>query len=318
MEIFEVPVKVWKLYKFWLQEDSSAKLSIVYISIRTVVGAAFGILAFVNLFTSSGLADFTLRFAQMTLYLILFVTGVHLHLNQREIEALLKMTRDLIEYKNWVALQKGVKLQERIAKMKRQVRVFLTFNIVAAILSSIMAYSNHKLQLQIYAPFDILDNSNVFWCLALFQVGSLIAALPSVTFYKISPNIFMAFVTGFLEELEVKLGNVEHITDTEETVSMENVAMSSNMAQATLTHQQKKDQVKRHRELLECIEIHIKIKALAAKVEETFSTIVGFQLSTGVCVLTTVLFSIVNVGFGILLKIEIEKFKAFISFLLAR
>lgn len=127
-----------------------------------------------------------------------------------------------------------------------------------------------KTSYKMWAPFDFDESVPGFFAVAILELFNPILYSCVVATVVSLPVFFFNAASGLIEELTLKLSNIETETDNQDDAT---------------------------KQLIECIELHLKIKSFIKKVERIFSTMIFAEAACSLVIFCTTSFLLSKVSF---------------------
>lgn len=195
-----------------------------------------------------------------------FVRVLILVREKPKIEDCLNQLKDLIIDNRWNDNQKALKLSNRVIKIEKTFKTIFSMVVFSFAATFFVPFFSHELPYKFWFPFDYNQSKVLFWSSVTFEsVGGLVMS-PVIVIVGNLPVFFIVFLTGVVEELSIKLKSI-----------------SSNNQTGT--------DDKNLQELLKCVQIHHKIKIVAAGVTDVFGTTIWMECLMSVLALCTAAFT---------------------------
>jgi hypothetical protein len=147
----------------------------------------------------------------------------------------------------------------------------------ACFVAMLIPFFAHELAYKIWIPRETEQDSLIFWTASAYLVFISFFVSSNGTGLDILPVIFMSFAIGLINELEERLSEFGKGM---EVVKTQNGPVTSRKKLI------KPLQEARKREMIKCIEIHLKIKEFTDQIHENFSMAIliqGFMSSIILC-----------------------------------
>jgi len=213
----------------------------------------------------------------LTLYAVILKT-ISFVVKLEDIEELMKYLSKALAFsaddRNAVRLQLKTEAM-RITKVSRTFYAFAMVAITISLLVPIMKFQSRTLAYNIWYPWDYKSNFIGFCLSAIYQYLVAVYACSVNHCLDIFPVIFMSFAKSLLKELSQRMTNTT------------------------------KDDEK---ELVKCIEVHVRIKQLITRIEQNFSKMIMIQGLINSVILCT---SAVLLTLVIMLLIDVHAFSIF-------
>jgi 7tm Odorant receptor len=215
------------------------------------------------LFTVKELEEFSAAIATCPTLIGIFIKTINFIYKKDDIESLMNKLKKIVE--NNSRLEKsgnGQKLEGRIKQISKIFKSFLTVTVFSIFMEVFVPFSTHKQPLKLWFPFDHQQNEVVFWAVVVYEYLEGFIYAPVTIIMDTFPVFFISFVIGLIEELSKRLKNIGKNSNTD------------------------KNDDRNLKELLECIELQLQLKALIKDIQDIFAKIIwaqGFMSSIIIC-----------------------------------
>jgi hypothetical protein len=197
-----------------------------------------------------------------------------------DIKKLVESLNELLKFSAGIKERKEI--QKNVDLVFRIYIVFWFFGLSPCVNAIYSSIKHHQLAFKIWMPF--IDTEMRFWFHSIIMIfHSFFIATIAVSLI-ILPVAFMSFAVGFINELNcrvIELGNVRED---------KNVAGTSKIIIVRPSIESNKQ------ELIRCIEMHLKIKKLAADIQEIYIISILFQGLKSSAILCALVYSMSNVS----------------------
>ncbi|CAO1329041.1 unnamed protein product [Diamesa serratosioi] len=203
-------------------------------------------------------------------YVGFFFKSINLIYNINELKVLLQMLKELETLSEVDKTLDRTELCREVYRVRRYFKGLWYSNLMACFLSSCVPFYYGRLfktPFLIWTPFDQKTNIYGFLITCFYQIFNVFCACSIVTSIDMLPLFCFNIGSGFLKELGVRFSK-----------------MTSKNNQLT-----DEDHLK---ELLNCIEIHQKIKEFAMKTQSIFSPVIWVQGFISVLIMCTTSFTL--------------------------
>lgn len=287
MKIFERPLKQLKLVGW--SENKIPKFRAALLIIMHFWFVEFiAIGEIISLFTSENSGDFSEIFALIPTFLGLSLKSFNLLWMKNKMHKLFKTLPDLIHYENWIVAQEGTKLKQRIEQLDIFSKITFGLMIAALFFGSLVPFFTRKIIYKMWLPYDYKSSDFLLWLSVAYQFLASYIYLTILFPLDFIPVFLIFYVVGLTEELSDKLRRI-----VEKKLSAKNEAIfaSSSNRPVVTDHVNTKEENEAHlKELLQCIEIQLKIKSLVADIIEIYSKMFWLQGFFSSWVLCTTVF----------------------------
>jgi hypothetical protein len=302
-KIFRKILKLLELSGVWVDRGSSYTRIVLAVLSHLIFIDAFAVFAIMHLSEVKTLQEFYDIVVQDILFFIALIASTTLVTwNKPRIENLLKES-EMME-KLWITQTGGKKLQKRImAVIKVLIRVVTVFLILGVL--SLISFIVTLETPDISVPYDYKRNKIIYWLTMIHQFIGSFVLVPLFFMCHYFSEFFVCFATGVVEELNEKLLKVMENPVVEMEPSTSKGLVSKLKTQSTKTRAQKlmeeaqkrKVRQEKHlKELLECIEFHLKIRTFVKEVESVCGALLGVQGALSVFFLCTSSVSLIFVS----------------------
>lgn len=283
MDIFAKPIKALTFFGFWPDKNTSKLHLVMVVVVRLIFVEMYLMLAVIFLSSVESVEDFTKSIGVTPIYLVSVVKSVNFVCNRNKILKLYESLKALVESDSWIEKQKAGHLKRRKKQFYRVFKLFMVASMYGVLMSSIVIFTEHELPIKMWFPYDYKESESFFYMSAAYQMVGGFFMTPISIIVETFPVFFISFLTGIVEELQVKLENVcENKNVFDENIFASNLELKS---------------LKNQTELGSCVKIHEQIIEITSKVNEIFGRDFWFQGFISTFVLCTTSFTLTIVSF---------------------
>jgi hypothetical protein len=274
LKVFDAPLKYLKFFGFWETSKRSLTFKVIFVVVHLFYAEAVFISSVLLFLKAERIEEYSVSLSLLPTLLGVCVRSLVFLSHKEKVAEMIELVQRIINQDSWLENQ-GEKLKKKLNKVRNVFKSFAVMTFVAIIGGLIKAFLNHQLSFQLWFPFDPQRSEPVFWATVLFEISQGFLCAPIINIIDNIPMILMSFAAGLMEELGERLENIEEMPKNEFNREVITTAEMKNL-----------------KELEKCIEIHLKIKNLVKKTEETFTTALFFQGLMSSIILCTAVFSI--------------------------
>jgi hypothetical protein len=284
-DIFVKPLKFLTFAGIWIDRDSSIQQIALAVLSHFIFIDAFLMITIIHICSVETTVEFFKLIEDVLFFIALFATTIIVISKKSDIENLLEEAKEMEEL--CIKDTGGKKLQNQINGVNR---IFLgTIGIfsIFALFRSVVFIAMRELPAEIWLPYDYKSNSILFWLTLIHQASGSIVFVPVYFICHYLSKFFIGFAIGAVKELNEKM---EKILENPPKVEDEEPSTSNGQNPRHLLRQAqklKKQQEKHLEELLECIKVHLRIKAFVKEIENVFGILLGIQGALSVFIICT-------------------------------
>jgi len=262
--LLRLPIKYLKFTGTWPAENESFASKALAAIVHILFFEVIILLQFVHIFTLKDFEEMPETLRYFFSYLSLLLKGYNLAYNLERIKSLMDSAKELLQEDDWTEKNHNKKLKQQLLFVAR----ILSGSMVPTVLSFVfiisIPFQTHKLSVKMFVPYDYQRNELLFWLTVIYQNLSVMICIPTILILDIIPVLFMAIATGFIEELNECLQQLNADAD--------------------------------HKELVKLLKIHLKIKKFANDMSEVFSPMLIVQGFITVYIMCTTCFLLTKVS----------------------
>lgn len=252
---FALPIKALKVLGFWPTNESSRKYRLWGFVSFLIFLTIFFVLSLILLVKFKRYEETAMNFVIVYLATMFKVLNLIYYLNS--VKNLLRELTDLIEFTKSELDTARFELQKHVKFMVLLVFLFglLVFSVI---LDLIVPFYEYRLPYPMWIPYNY-DNEFIFWITSFVQIAISAASFIIVISVELIPVFFMGMAATILGELRERM--------------------------QLISEGGKTDDVK-YKELVKCIEIHLRTRNFVKKIENCFSItffVQGFFSATSIC-----------------------------------
>lgn len=268
LQVLEKPIKYLKFCGVWVDNDSSRVRQIFHLIVHFTLIDIYFVFSAMYLFTNNNLQDFSEAIGISTTLFGVCYKIKYFYFKKDQFVDLLTSLEELIEFESWIDKGKGERLRERLKKVDRIFKIFMTMTMVGLVSGAVVPFTSHIMPYKMWFPYDYNSSEIVFWTSVAYQLIPGFIYGPVIIIIDTLPAFMMSYVTGMLEELSERLESPGEERRNE---------LSS-------------------KKLIKSIKIQLKIKALTAEIGEIFGKVIWVQgfLSTLILCTTSYALTIVS------------------------
>lgn len=228
------------------------------------------------MFSAKDLGNVVEAVAVLTVMTGAFSKSLNFLAKLQKVEECLNEFENLVNLDNWIEAGKDSKLMTRVIFAYKTLKALLSIAALNFLASFLKPIFLHELPLNFCFPFDYNKNEFLFWLAVAIESIPCTFLGVIVVVVETFPVLVLLYLIGITEELTEKidkLGNDEASAELEGTSEHDKIL----------------------KDLLKCIEIHIKIRELARLVSNVFGKIIWMEGLLSVIILCNVSFAIKNV-----------------------
>jgi hypothetical protein len=272
-DIFVKPLKFLTFAGVWVDRESSIQQIALAVLSHFIFIDSFVIFMFIHICSMETSTEFFKAFQDSLFFVLLFATTIVVIFKKNKIENLLEEAKLLEE----VCLEDtgGKKLQKRLNGSNRIFLCTLSLVSTFALFRSVGFIAMRELPADIWLPYDYKSNSILFWLAFCHQCIGPIVFIPVFCICHYFPKLFISFAIGAVKELNEKMEKILENPFVPEEPSTSNDENPRNVMQKAL--KLKRQQEKHLKELLQCIKVHLRIKAFVKEIEGVFGILLGIQ-----------------------------------------
>lgn len=205
MELFEKPLKFLKLSGLWSDRKIGVYRVVFCILMHFLCLECFVVFEVISLVKSKSLEEFCENFAMLPTFLGASLKSLNFIRMKLKIKKFLTNLEELIRFEDWIALQNGTKLEQRISQMKKFFVVNFVLAFAALFFGSLVPFFIHEPPFKMWFPFDYKHSQLLRWITIAYQLGTCIIYMPKLYILDNFPLFVMSYVIGLVEELNMKI-----------------------------------------------------------------------------------------------------------------
>lgn len=268
MKIFELPLKHLELFG-WSENKISKSRATFLIIMHVLCVELIAICELIFLVTSDNVRDFSEVSTTVPSFLGLSLRTLNILRMKSEMQQLLKTLEDLIQYENWNVAQKGTKLRQRIKQIDTISKTAFGLMVASIFFGSFRSFVIHDIPYKMWLPFDHKSNQFLLWSTIAYQLLACFIYIPLNFTLEAIPLFFIFYLVGLTEELSDKLkGIIEEYSSAKKDDKIESTSNQPAVTDQVNTRAENEVHLK---ELLQCIEIQLKIKSLVVDFGDIYS-----------------------------------------------
>jgi 7tm Odorant receptor len=263
---FDLPIKALKVLGFWQTKENSRKYRLWGFISHFIFLELFLILPLIHLLKVQQIEEEALNF--LFIYLATNFKMLNLLSKMESVKDLLSELKELLVFTKFELDSARLELKRHVKFMARLLVIFWGSVIFSASTDLNGTLFEHRLPYKMWIPYDH-NNEFVFWITSVLEVFLTMVGSSIAVSLDLIPAFFMGMASNMLAELRERMKNLSVDTTTDK---------------------------EKYRELVKCIEIHLRLKTFVKKIENCFSVTFfaqGFFSSCTIC-LTTFVLSTVN------------------------
>lgn len=276
-ESLENPKNILQGTGIWIDFKKAKPLDHVKFFVYLILNFNAFVMEIMYLIQSENLKIFTEAAATFPAVLGSVLKILNFIANKKEIEDCLQKLQELIECDQWIEKQNVSKLLKRVNRIDKTFKIILIFSFLTCAMSLLVPIFNHELPFTLWFPYDYEQNEILFWVSVAYEVVCFVL-VPVYNALGTFPVYLISFMIGITEELSERLTMIEKKAGE----TPENKRKASD---------KRKEEEEKLQELLKCIEIHIKIKDLAADVSNIFGKVIWIEGLFSVLIICTASFA---------------------------
>lgn len=279
LNVFDNPIRYLKVVGIWIDKKSHIAHITFAIILHLLLVDIFMILSVVYLFTVDNVFDFSEAIGTVPTFVGVCIKSLNITYRKTQIEMLLKLLRKIIQEETMASVKER-KLTKRIAKINKVFKACVILLTAAAATNPLAIFLTHKLPLKMWFPFDYETSELLFGLSAFYQLMGTFIFTPVMLIVDLFPIFFLCFAAGAIDKLCDRLNNI----------GIAFKAVKDKQAD-------KKDLKEEHyKELVKCIETHLKIRNLVDAIRSIFGTILWMQALMSTLILCTTAFNMTLVS----------------------
>lgn len=273
--LFKLPIRIVKSLGLWQDENSSWLYRFYGLLFHLVCIDLYVFMQIIYLiFMFEDVKDFSHVLGGVVIYIVIVLKTSNFMYKLKEIKMLIVMMEKLIDFTANGCKQRPL-LQKQVLRDHKVFKIFLANCVISAWLAIIVIlvyHQEHRLPYKTWAPVDYHNNKYWYWVLAFYQIFCPTCGACIVATLDMLPVFFICIATGLINELCQRISS---IGANEIQLIME--PPTELQIKFLLLSEQTRIEEQHLKELLNCIEIHKKIKQFTTKSGEIFSTMIFAQ-----------------------------------------
>jgi 7tm Odorant receptor len=169
LKVLEKPIKYLKFSGMWTHKEIPKYRIILTAVAHLICVELFLILEIIYLFTVDNLEDFSLAFLMIPTFISCCMRSLNFVVKKNKIEKFLRSFQELVEHENWIELQNGLKLKQRMSKIDKMFKVHLITSLFGMVSLYIASALSHSMSVPMWFPWDYKNNEWLFWLSHSYQ-----------------------------------------------------------------------------------------------------------------------------------------------------
>jgi hypothetical protein len=269
LELFSplaLPLKILKINGNWLTKDSSWQYWVYCVVLHLSVMELGTALQLLYLPHVNDFFDLTQLVTMLPSCISVSIQTMVVYYYKNEIFAIMDMIRECVDEHGM-----STTLKKHLLYIDKYMRAFLLLTLFNISSFTIFGFAGRELFFKMWFPFEV-----DFWIALFYQICCLYNYSLVNLVMDIFPVFYMVYIVGMLEQLCEKFENIKkhRVLNEDGTVN-------------------KMKQVDNRKELIACIEYHLKILAINKKVQKVFSPFFLVRGFLSVAVLCTTILALI-------------------------